>query len=87
MRSIIKRLRLVEDKYGELSVEPDHIYVRDSGIYTSAGVTAGIDPPVALVEEDLGSGIALTVAQELVLFLCRSGVQAQFSTLFSAPGN
>src|SRR5215472_13872991 len=55
-------------RYPGVTVEPDRIYVQDSKIYTSAGVTAGMDLALALVEEDLGSTIALQVAQALVLF-------------------
>ena len=64
-------------------VEPDAIYVRDGSTYTSAGVTAGIDLALALVEEDLGRSVALAVARYLVVFLKRPGGQAQFSTALS----
>jgi len=60
-------------------VEPDTIYVRDGAIYTSAGVTSGMDLALALVEEDHGRDVALAVARELVMFLQRPGGQAQFS--------
>ena len=60
-------------------VEPDPIFVRDGPIWTSAGVTAGVDLALALVEEDLGRAAALAVARYLVVFLKRSGGQAQFS--------
>jgi transcriptional regulator GlxA family with amidase domain len=62
-----------------LSVDPDPIYVRDGNVYTSAGVTAGMDLALALVEEDEGREVALHVARELVLFLRRPGGQSQFS--------
>ncbi|MGW0738056.1 GlxA family transcriptional regulator [Streptomyces sp. NPDC002851] len=68
----------------EVEVDPDPIYVRDGHIATSAGVTAGIDLALALVEEDLGRDIALTVARHLVVFLRRPGNQAQFSAQLSA---
>jgi transcriptional regulator GlxA family with amidase domain len=61
------------------TVEPDPIFVRDGNVYTSAGVTAGIDLALALVEEDLGHELALGVARDLVLFIRRPGGQAQFS--------
>jgi transcriptional regulator GlxA family with amidase domain len=61
-------------------VEPDTIFVREGSIYTSAGVTAGMDLALAMVEEDHGRGVALAVARELVMFLRRPGGQAQFST-------
>jgi transcriptional regulator GlxA family with amidase domain len=63
-----------------ITVEPDPIFVRDGNVYTSAGVTAGIDLALALVEEDLGPQAALAVARELVLFVRRPGGQAQFSS-------
>jgi transcriptional regulator GlxA family with amidase domain len=61
-------------------VDPDAIFVRDGNVYTSAGVTAGIDLALALVEEDLGPAAALEVARTLVLFVRRPGDQAQFSS-------
>jgi transcriptional regulator GlxA family with amidase domain len=64
-------------------VEPDPIFVRDGSVWTSAGVTAGIDLALALVEEDLGRTVALAVARYLVVFLKRPGGQAQFSTALS----
>lgn len=63
-----------------VSVEPDAIFVRDGHIYTSAGVTAGMDLALALVEEDFGREVALMVARLLVLFLKRPGGQSQFSS-------
>jgi transcriptional regulator GlxA family with amidase domain len=65
--------------YPTIDVEPDPIFVRDGNVYTSAGVTAGIDLALALVEEDLGRQAALDVARSLVLFIRRPGGQAQFS--------
>jgi transcriptional regulator GlxA family with amidase domain len=56
------------------------IFVRDDGVWTSAGLTAGIDLTLALVEEDHGHGVAMAVAKRMVLFLRRSGNQAQFSS-------
>jgi transcriptional regulator GlxA family with amidase domain len=64
-------------------VEPDLIFVRDGPVWTSAGVTAGIDLALALVEEDLGRSVALTVARYLMVFLKRPGGQAQFSATLS----
>jgi transcriptional regulator GlxA family with amidase domain len=64
-------------------VEPDPIFVRDGPVWTSAGVTAGIDLALALVEQDLGRTVALAVARYLVVFLKRPGGQAQFSTALS----
>jgi len=66
-------------KYPELNVEADPIFVRDGNVATSAGVTAGIDLALALVEDDLGRDAALDIARHLVVFLRRPGNQAQFS--------
>ncbi len=67
-------------RFPSVRVEPEPIFVRDGPVWTSAGVTAGIDLALALVEEDLGRSIALAVARYLVVFLKRPGGQAQFST-------
>jgi len=67
-------------------VDPDPIFVRDENIYTSAGVTAGMDLALALVEEDYGSQLALQVARNLVLYLRRPGGQSQFSAALSLQG-
>ncbi|MET8687008.1 GlxA family transcriptional regulator [Streptomyces sp. NPDC004732] len=75
--------RLARDHPG-VEVDPDPIYVRDGHVATSAGVTAGIDLALALVEEDLGREVALTVARHLVVFLRRPGNQAQFSVQLAA---
>ncbi|MFE7135173.1 GlxA family transcriptional regulator [Streptomyces sp. NPDC057638] len=65
--------------YPEVEVDPDPIFVRDGTVSTSAGVTAGIDLALALVEEDHGWEVAQTIARHLVVFLRRPGNQAQFS--------
>ncbi|MFC9620740.1 GlxA family transcriptional regulator [Streptomyces sp. NPDC056930] len=70
--------------YPAVEVDPDPIFVRDGRLATSAGVTAGIDLALALVEEDHGRDIALTVARHLVVFLRRPGNQAQFSAQLTA---
>lgn len=70
-----------------LIVETDRIYIQDGRLYTSAGVTAGMDLALALIEEDLGSALALQVARTLVLFLRRPGGQNQFSALLSAQAS
>ncbi|MER6267253.1 GlxA family transcriptional regulator [Streptomyces sp900105755] len=67
-----------------VDVDPDPIYVRDGHVATSAGVTSGIDLALALVEEDLGRDVALSVARHLVVFLRRPGNQAQFSAQLAA---
>ena len=67
------------ERFPAVHVEPDPIFVCDGPVWTSAGVTAGIDLALALVEEDLGRSVALAVARYLVVFLKRPGGQAQFS--------
>jgi transcriptional regulator GlxA family with amidase domain len=68
----------------ELEVDPTPIFVRDDDVWTSAGVTSGMDLSLALVEEDLGREVAVEIARWLVLFLQRPGGQAQFSSHLSA---
>ncbi len=70
-------------RYPRVKVEPDPIFVRDGNVYTSAGVTSGMDLALALVEEDHGRELALAVARWLVLFLKRPGGQSQFSAQLS----
>jgi transcriptional regulator GlxA family with amidase domain len=65
--------------YPSVEVDGDRIYVRDGPVWTSAGVTAGMDLALALVEDDLGGAVALAVARQLVLFTQRAGGQSQFS--------
>jgi transcriptional regulator GlxA family with amidase domain len=65
----------------KIHVEPDPIFVSDGSIYTSAGVSAGMDLALALVEEDFGRAAALWIARHLVLFARRPGGQSQFSVL------
>lgn len=66
-------------RYPALTVDPDPIFVRDGNVATSAGVTAGMDLALALVEEDHDNELALAIARRLVLFLRRPGTQSQFS--------
>jgi transcriptional regulator GlxA family with amidase domain len=70
-------------RFPKVQLERDPIFVKDGHIYTTAGVSAGIDLALALVEEDLGYASAMTVARELVLFLRRPGGQAQFSNVLN----
>lgn len=65
--------------YPRLRVEPDHIWVKDGSVYTSAGVSAGMDLTLALIEEDLGADVALAVARAMVMYLRRPGDQSQYS--------
>lgn len=69
----------LKKRHPSIRVEPDPIFVRDGAIYTSAGVTAGMDLALALIEEDLGQSIALELARWFVMFVKRPGGQAQFS--------
>ena len=71
-------------QYPAVQVDPEPIFVKDGRIATSAGITAGIDLALALVEDDLGRDTALAVARQLVVFLRRPGNQAQFSAQLSA---
>jgi transcriptional regulator GlxA family with amidase domain len=70
-------------EYPKLRVKRDPIYLRDGCIYTSAGITAGIDLSLALVEEDHGREVSLQIARFLVMFLVRPGGQAQYSHMLS----
>ncbi|MER7990425.1 DJ-1/PfpI family protein [Streptomyces noursei] len=71
-------------RHPAVRVDPEPIYVRDGDVATSAGVTAGIDLALALVEEDLGRDLALSIARHLVVFLRRPGNQTQFSAQLAA---
>jgi transcriptional regulator GlxA family with amidase domain len=70
-------------RYPTVDVDADPIYVRDGNVWTSAGVTAGMDLALALVEEEQGRDVALAIARRLVLFLRRPGNQSQFSAQLS----
>lgn len=70
-------------RFPDVKLEPNRIFTKDGNVWTSAGVTAGIDLALAIVEQDLGLEIALRVARELVVFLKRPGGQTQFSTLLA----
>jgi transcriptional regulator GlxA family with amidase domain len=71
-------------RHPAVEVDPDPVFIRDGDVWTSAGVTAGMDLALALVEEDLGATVALAVARQLVVFLKRPGGQSQFSEALSA---
>ncbi len=70
---------ILAKRYPSILVEPDSIYVRDGHIWTSAGVTSGMDLALGLVEEDFGHDVALQVARYNVMYMMRPGGQAQFS--------
>jgi transcriptional regulator GlxA family with amidase domain len=71
-------------QHPEIAVERDSVYVRDGAVWSSAGVTTGVDLALALIEEDYGRAIAMHVARVLVVYLRRSGGQPQYSALLSA---
>jgi len=71
-------------RFPNVTVDPDPIFVRDGNVWTSAGVTAGMDLALALVDDDLGRDVALMTARQLVLFVQRPGGQSQFSAQLGA---
>lgn len=75
-----QRCEEFKQRFPKVRLKPDPIYVKDGNIWTSAGITAGIDLALALVQEDLGRKTALDIARQLVVFLKRPGGQSQFST-------
>jgi transcriptional regulator GlxA family with amidase domain len=74
---------LLGDTYADVTVDRDAIYVQDGNVWTSAGVTAGIDLALALVADDHGHQAAAGIARQLVVYLQRSGGQTQFSALLA----
>lgn len=79
-----RHTRLLASAYPAIQVEPDAIFVQDGEVFTSAGVSAGIDLALALVEMDYGSALVRDVARSLVVYLKRAGGQSQFSALVDA---
>ncbi|EPA98845.1 transcriptional regulator [Pseudomonas sp. G5(2012)] len=77
------RCEQLAQQHPRLQVEPNPIFINDGPVWTSAGVTAGIDLALAMVEADLGRTMALDVARQLVVFLKRPGGQSQFSVTLS----
>ena len=75
---------LLARSFPKVQVDPDPIFVRDGNVFTSAGVTAGMDLALALVEDDLGRDVALAIARRMVLFLRRPANQSQFSAPLQA---
>lgn len=75
-----RHCRALARRFPDIRVEPDALYLRDGGVYSSAGVTAGIDLALALLRDDQGHQVAAGVARELVMFMHRPGGQSQFST-------
>ncbi|RJO72228.1 helix-turn-helix domain-containing protein [Nocardia panacis] len=79
------RARQLSEAYPQVRVDPEPIFIKDGRVWTSAGVTAGMDLALALVEHDIGRDIAHGVARQLVLFLRRPGDQSQFSVAMRTP--
>jgi len=75
------------DGFPKIRVEPNAIFVQDGQVWTSAGVSAGIDLALAMIEEDFGHTTALDIARRLVVFLKRPGGQSQFSTVLAAQAS
>ncbi len=73
-------------RFPKVNLDADRIFIRDGEVWTSAGITAGIDLALALVEDDLGTDIARQVAQQLVVHQRRPGGQSQFSALIDLAG-
>ena len=86
-RRVVTHWRYCSDlarRFPKINVEADPIFLKDGNVYTSAGVTAGIDLALWMVEEDHGTRRSLEIARDLVIFLRRPGGQSQFSTLLAA---
>jgi transcriptional regulator GlxA family with amidase domain len=75
----------LRQQFPAVKVHPEALFIRDGNIFTSAGIAAGIDLALALVEEDLGADVARSAAKVLVVFLQRPGGQSQFSAWTSTP--
>jgi transcriptional regulator GlxA family with amidase domain len=75
---------LLAERYPRVTVEPDAIFIRDGAVWSSAGVTTGIDLALALIEQDAGRALAMNVARMLVVYLKRAGGQSQYSALLAA---
>ncbi|MGR8930537.1 MAG: GlxA family transcriptional regulator [Gammaproteobacteria bacterium] len=78
---------LLSKTYPKVCVEPNHIFIKDGNIFTSGGITSGIDLTLALVEEDWGRELAVNVARFMVVFLKRPGGQSQFSTYLTTEAS
>ncbi|HTT03730.1 MAG TPA: GlxA family transcriptional regulator [Steroidobacteraceae bacterium] len=73
--------------FPDTNIDPDRIYIKDGSLYTTAGVTAGIDLSLLLIEEDYGKAMALAVAKYLIVYLRRMGGQSQFSPLLEVQAS
>lgn len=81
-----RRAEQLQRLFPDVRVEPDRLHVRDGGVWTSAGISAGIDLALALIADDLGESVARQVAQEMVVYYRRPGGQSQFSALAELGG-
>jgi len=73
----------LSNRFPDISVDENPIFIKDGNIYTSAGISSGMDLALGLVEEDLGKTIALEVARQMVLYLKRPGSQSQYSSVLT----
>jgi transcriptional regulator GlxA family with amidase domain len=76
-----RRAAELQREYAAVRVESDSIFIEDGRVWTSAGITTGIDLALAMIEQDYGPSIALQVSQELVVYYRRPGGQSQFSAM------
>jgi transcriptional regulator GlxA family with amidase domain len=74
----------LKSRYPELDIDADSIFIRDGALWTSAGVSSGIDLTLALIEEDFGPRVAIDAARQMVVFMKRAGGQSQFSVPLAA---
>nr|WP_255495256.1 helix-turn-helix domain-containing protein [Dysgonomonas sp. 521] len=74
---------LLSRTYPDIRVESEPIFIKDGGIYTSAGISSGMDLALSLIEEDYGRALALEVAKQMVLYLKRPGTQSQYSLVLT----
>jgi transcriptional regulator GlxA family with amidase domain len=79
--------RRLTEMFPKVQVDPAPIFLQDGNVYTSAGVTAGLDLALALVEQDQGPAVALKIARDLVMFARRPGGQSQFSSVLAAQSS
>lgn len=78
-----EKCEVLGSKFPSIQVDDSSLFIKDGNIYTSAGISSGMDLALALVEEDMGRTLALRVAQQMVLYLKRSGSQSQYSTVLT----
>ena len=76
---------LLARRHPSVTVEPDVLHTRDQNLYTSAGISAGIDLALAMVEDDLGPATARDIARDIVVYMHRPGSQSQFSAALETP--